>query len=168
MSVFGGGFPRAAAARAQRRARRSGWTRVLAGLVRKQVLAIRADPLSPDRGQYAFAQTLLRTVAYEMLSKRERKPRHLAAAEHLRAAFPNEGEDVAEVIAAHYLDAYDAAPRTTGRRGAARPGAGGAAPRRPARRDRGRSRGRRARLPHRARARGRRGRALGADRGGGR
>ena len=61
----------------------------LAGLVRKQVLVIRADALSPDRGQYAFAQGLLRTVAYDMLSRRERKQRHLAAAEHLSQAFPN-------------------------------------------------------------------------------
>ena len=81
----------------------------LASLVRKQVLVIRADPLSPDRGQYAFAQGLLRTVAYEMLSRQERKPRHLAAAEHLRRVFPNDGEEVAEVIAAHHLDAYRAA-----------------------------------------------------------
>ena len=81
----------------------------LASLVRKQVFVVRADPLSPDRGQYAFAQTLLRTVAYEMLSRRERKARHLSAAEHLRQAFPDDGEDVAEVIAHHYLDAYHAA-----------------------------------------------------------
>ncbi len=57
----------------------------LTGLVRRQVLVIRADPLSPDRGQYAFAQGLLRSVAYETLSRRERKQRHLAAAEHLAA-----------------------------------------------------------------------------------
>ncbi len=69
---------------------------LLSTLVRKQVLTIRADPLSPDRGQYAFAQVLLRQVAYEMLSRRERKPRHLAAAEHLRCLFTNEGEDAAE------------------------------------------------------------------------
>ena len=77
--------------------------------MRKQVLTIRADPLSPDSGQYAFVQGLLRTVAYGMLSRRERKPRHRAAAEHLRRVFPNDGEEVAEVIAAHYLDAYRAA-----------------------------------------------------------
>ena len=44
-----------------------------------------------------------------MIAKRERKPRHLAAAEHLRDAFPNTDEEVAEVIAAHLLDAYRAA-----------------------------------------------------------
>ncbi len=81
----------------------------LVGLVRKQVLAIRADPLSPDRGHYGFAQGMLRTVAYELLSRQERKLRHLAAAEHLRGAFPNDGEEVAEVIATHCLDAYRAA-----------------------------------------------------------
>ena len=65
---------------------------------------------SPDSGQYVFVQGLLRTVAYEMLSRRERKPRHLAAAEHLRKLFPHDGEDVAaEAIASHYLDAYRAA-----------------------------------------------------------
>ena len=70
---------------------------------------MRSDPLDPDRGQYVFAQSLLRTVAYEMVPRRERRPRHLAAANHLRASFPAEGEDIAEVIAAHHLDAYRAA-----------------------------------------------------------
>ncbi len=108
MSVFGGSFPRSAAA-ALGEVGEEQLDGVLAALVRKQVLAIRTDPLSPDRGQYQFAQGLLRTVAYEMLSRQERKPRHLAAAEYLRRAFPNDGEDVAEVIAAHLLDAYRAA-----------------------------------------------------------
>ena len=108
VAVFGGAFARSAAA-AMSDVPDEQLDGVLAGLVRKQVLTIRADPLSPDRGQYAFAQTLLRTVAYEMLSRSERKPRHRAAAEHLRRSFPNDGEDVAEVIASHYLDAYRAA-----------------------------------------------------------
>ena len=108
MSMFGGAFPRSAAA-ALGDVPEGQLDGVLAALVRKQVLTIRTDPLSPDRGQYAFAQALLRTVAYEMLSRQERKPRHRAAAEHLRSVFPNDGEDVAEVIAAHYLDAYRAA-----------------------------------------------------------
>lgn len=108
MAVFGGSFPRSAAA-ALTQLPEASLDEALASLVRKQVLAVRADPLSPDRGQYAFAQTLLRTVAYDMLSKHERRPRHLAAAGHLRAAFPNEGEEMAEVIASHLLDAYRAA-----------------------------------------------------------
>ena len=110
MSVFGGAFPRASAA-ALTDVPEERLDPLLESLVRKQVLAIRGDPLSPDRGQYAFAQSLLRTVAYETLSRRERKARHRAAAEHLRATFPNHGEDVAEVIAAHFLDAYDGGGR---------------------------------------------------------
>ncbi|MEN3282372.1 MAG: hypothetical protein V7607_3512, partial [Solirubrobacteraceae bacterium] len=108
VAVFGGSFPRSAAA-ALGPVPEERLDAALAGLVRKQVLAVRADPLSPDRGQYGFAQALLRTVAYEMLSRRERTPLHVAAAEHLRNTFPNDGEDVAEVIAAHYLDAHRAA-----------------------------------------------------------
>jgi class 3 adenylate cyclase/tetratricopeptide (TPR) repeat protein len=105
MSVFGGSFPRAAA-QALGVSDTHNLEVVLTRLVRNQVLTVHADPLSPDRGQYAFAQTMLRTVAYDMVSKRERKSLHLAVARYLRDAFSGEGEDVAEVIAAHYLDAY--------------------------------------------------------------
>ena len=108
MSVFGGSFPRHAAA-ALAELSDSELDTALAGLVRKQVLVVRADPLSPDRGQYAYAQGLLRNVAYELLSRRERKARHLAAAAHLRRSFANDGEEVAEVIASHHLSAYAAA-----------------------------------------------------------
>ncbi|MDX6657800.1 MAG: hypothetical protein QOH62_2593, partial [Solirubrobacteraceae bacterium] len=109
LSVFGGTFPRTAAA-ALGDLPEERLEEVLGALVRKEILVIRADPLAPDRGQYAFAQTLLRTVAYDMLSRRERKPRHIAAATHLRATFAEDGEEVAEAIASHYLDAYRAAP----------------------------------------------------------
>ena len=44
------------------------------------------------------------------MSRRDRKSRHLAVAAHLRESFPNEGEEVAEVIAHHYLDAIIAVP----------------------------------------------------------
>jgi predicted ATPase len=82
----------------------------LAELVRREVLAVSADPLSPERGSYGFAQDMLRQVAYDTLSRRDRKARHLTVAAHLRAAFPSDGEEVAEVIARHYLDALDAVP----------------------------------------------------------
>ncbi len=108
MSVFGGSFPLAAVEAVSGMPEQTAGE-VLANLVRKQVLTVRADPHSPDRGQYRFSQTLLRAVAYETLSKRERKSRHLAAAHYLSQAFANEGEDVAEVLAAHYLQAYRSA-----------------------------------------------------------
>jgi hypothetical protein len=53
---------------------------------------------------------MLRQVAYDTLSRRDRKARHLTVAAHLRAAFPGDGEEVADVIARHYLDALDAVP----------------------------------------------------------
>jgi tetratricopeptide (TPR) repeat protein len=44
-----------------------------------------------------------------MIAKRDRRPLHLAAAEHLRKTYPNDGEEMAEMIATHLLDAYRAA-----------------------------------------------------------
>jgi class 3 adenylate cyclase len=82
----------------------------LAELVRREVLSVSADPLSPERGSYGFTQNMLRQVAYDTLSRRDRKARHLAVAAHLRGVFPGDGEEVAEVIARHYLDALDAVP----------------------------------------------------------
>lgn len=109
MAVFGGSFPRASAV-ALANLDEDRIDPVLASLLRKDVLAIRSDPLSPDRGQFAFRQGILRTVAYEMIAKRERRPRHLAAAEHLRESFANDGEEVSEMIATHLLEAYRAGP----------------------------------------------------------
>jgi predicted ATPase len=82
----------------------------LSELVRREVFSISADPLSPERGSYRFAQDMLRQVAYSTLSRRDRKARHLAVAAHLLQAFPGDGEEVAEVIARHYLDALQAVP----------------------------------------------------------
>ena len=45
----------------------------LAELVRREVLSVSADPLSPERGSYQFAQEMLRQVAYDTLSRRDRK-----------------------------------------------------------------------------------------------
>jgi hypothetical protein len=69
----------------------------------------RPDPRSPEHGQYGFLQDLVRHVAYETLSKRERHARHLAAAAHLEASFSDE-EEIVEVLASHYLDAYRELP----------------------------------------------------------
>ena len=82
----------------------------LGELLRREVLEISADPLSPQRGEYRFAQQLLRQVAYDTLSRRDRKVRHLAVATHLRATFADDGEEVSDAIARHYRDALTAAP----------------------------------------------------------
>jgi class 3 adenylate cyclase/tetratricopeptide (TPR) repeat protein len=82
----------------------------LADLVRREVLTVSADPLSPERGSYQFTQQMLRQVAYDTLSRRDRKARHLAVAHHLRQAYAGDGEEVTDVIARHYQDALDAVP----------------------------------------------------------
>jgi class 3 adenylate cyclase/tetratricopeptide (TPR) repeat protein len=82
---------------------------LLSSLVRKEVLGVQADSTSPERGQYGFLQDLVRHVAYEMLSRRERRERHLATAAYLEESFGSEDE-IAEVVASHYLDASEAVP----------------------------------------------------------
>lgn len=79
-------------------------------LVGRDVLEMIADPLSPERGAYRFSQEMLRQVAYETLSKKDRKGRHLAVAAQLRQSFANDGEEIADAIARHYLDAAAAGP----------------------------------------------------------
>ncbi len=81
----------------------------LASLVGKDLLAIQSDPRSPERGQYVFVQDLIRSVAHGTLARRERKLRHLAAATYLASAWTDE-EEIAEVVAAHLVEAYDADP----------------------------------------------------------
>jgi class 3 adenylate cyclase/tetratricopeptide (TPR) repeat protein len=82
----------------------------LAELVRREVLGVSADPLSPQRGDYRFSHQLLRQVAYNTMSRRDRKARHLKVAAYLRASFPGDGEEVTDVLAGHYLAALDAVP----------------------------------------------------------
>ena len=83
---------------------------LLTGLVRKEVLGVQADPRSPERGQYGFLQDLVRRVAYETLARRDRKSRHLAAAAELEASFGVAEQEIVEVVAAHYVAAYEAQP----------------------------------------------------------
>ncbi len=77
---------------------------MLAGLVRKELLGLQADPRSPEHGQYGFLQDLIRQVAYDTLAKRDRRAKHLAAAEHLTATIAE--DEVAEVVASHLVEAY--------------------------------------------------------------
>lgn len=85
----------------------------LADLVRREVLDVSTDPLSPERGSYLFSQNMLRQVAYDTLSRRDRRARHLAVAEHLRTVFTGGGDEIMEVIARHYVDALEAASDDT-------------------------------------------------------
>jgi predicted ATPase/class 3 adenylate cyclase len=79
-------------------------------LVRKEVLSRQMDPRSPERGQYGFLQDLVKRVAYETLSKRDRKEKHLAVAAWFESSWGGEEADVVEVMASHYLEAYNLGP----------------------------------------------------------
>jgi class 3 adenylate cyclase/tetratricopeptide (TPR) repeat protein len=81
---------------------------VLASLVRKEIVSLSSDPFSPERGQYGFLQDLVKKVAYDTLSRNDRKALHLAAAEHLLSL--GDEDEIVEVVASHYLDAYASAP----------------------------------------------------------
>ena len=76
-------------------------------LVRRELLTVQADPRSPERGQYAFVQALIREVAYNTLARADRKVRHLAAARFFEALGSDE---LAGALAGHYLAAYRNAP----------------------------------------------------------
>jgi class 3 adenylate cyclase/tetratricopeptide (TPR) repeat protein len=79
----------------------------LAALARKELVSIQTDPRSPERGHYGFVQDIVRTIARDTLGRRERKRLHLATADHLAQIG---GDELAEVIAAHRLDAYRLLP----------------------------------------------------------
>jgi class 3 adenylate cyclase/tetratricopeptide (TPR) repeat protein len=85
----------------------AGLAPALGGLVRREILELKADPRSPERGQYAFVQALIREVAYATLARPERKVRHLAAARFFESLGSDE---LAGALAGHYLAAYASVP----------------------------------------------------------
>jgi tetratricopeptide (TPR) repeat protein len=74
------------------------------------MLVLDSDPRSPERGQYGFVQALIQRVAYETLGRRDRKAKHLAASTYLSSDSGIDADEIAEVIAAHLLDAVRADP----------------------------------------------------------
>jgi class 3 adenylate cyclase/predicted ATPase len=83
---------------------------LLTSLVKKEVLSLQSDPRSPERGQYGFLQDLLKTVAYETLSNKERKAKHLRATAFITSTWSGEEEEIVEVLASHFMAAYKADP----------------------------------------------------------
>ena len=76
-------------------------------LVRKEFLFADNDLRSPERGQYGFVQGVIREVAVGMLGRRDRSAKHLAIARYAESL---NDEELAGIVAAHYLEAYRAAP----------------------------------------------------------
>jgi class 3 adenylate cyclase len=78
---------------------------VLRELAHRELLREETDPRSPERGQYLWVQSVIREVAYSTLARRERRALHLAAARHFETLGD---EEVAGVLADHYLEAWRA------------------------------------------------------------
>ena len=83
----------------------------LAGALRellgRDLLTMVTDRLSAEEGQYAFVQAVVRTVAYQTQSKRDRQQRHLAVVDYLENAADSDG-GLSSVIAQHLRDAHAA------------------------------------------------------------
>ena len=76
-------------------------------LARRDLLVHETDPRSPERGQYLFVQGIVREVAHGLLARAERRRMHLAAARYFEALGDDE---LAGILASHYMDAHDATP----------------------------------------------------------
>ncbi len=81
---------------------------LLQALVRRDILGVETGPPSYEHGHYRFVQSVMRTVAYDSMSRRDRKARHLAVAAHF--ARLTDADELSPVIARHYLDAAAAVP----------------------------------------------------------
>ena len=79
----------------------------LTALVRSQVLARETSRLSSEQGNFRFVQAIVRQVAYDTLSRKDRKRLHLAVVDHLETHGLG-GDDTAAVRAQHHLDALAA------------------------------------------------------------
>ncbi|MGH2756260.1 MAG: adenylate/guanylate cyclase domain-containing protein, partial [Actinomycetota bacterium] len=75
----------------------------LKDLARREIFVIDMDPRSPERGQYGFVQSLMREIAYQILSNVDRRDRHLSAAAHF---VDLDEPEMVDVVATHYLEAY--------------------------------------------------------------
>ena len=75
-------------------------------LTGRDLVNVITDRLSSEEGQYAFVQSVVRTVAYQTQSKRDRLERHLAAATFLEPLAESDSE-LNTVISQHLRDAAE-------------------------------------------------------------
>ncbi|GAA1938973.1 adenylate/guanylate cyclase domain-containing protein [Nocardioides marmoribigeumensis] len=79
----------------------------LPALVRTQILDVESSRLSAEHGHFRFVQDVVRQVAYGSLSRRDRRAAHLAVVALLEQ---DAREEIAPILAQHYLDAADSLP----------------------------------------------------------
>ena len=78
---------------------------LLGPLVHRELLELESDPRSPERGRYRFVQSMIREVAYDRLTRDERRVRHRRAAGFLA----NQGDtELAGAAASHFMAAHRA------------------------------------------------------------
>ncbi len=76
----------------------------LTALVRREMFELIRDPLSPERGQYGFVQSLIREVARSRIARDVRRTKHLDVGRYLASLA---AEDLSGAIASHFLDAVE-------------------------------------------------------------
>jgi hypothetical protein len=76
-------------------------------LVGKEIFSRDLDPRSAERGQFHFVQSVIQEVAYSTLSKSARRAKHVACARWLAGLGE---EELAGIVASHYVEAYRAEP----------------------------------------------------------
>jgi class 3 adenylate cyclase len=81
--------------------------RRLGELVRREILEMVRDPLSPERGQYRWVQGLLREVAYGRIGRQDRHQLHVQAARYFRDL---DDPELAPIAASHFVAAGQARP----------------------------------------------------------
>jgi class 3 adenylate cyclase len=81
--------------------------RRLGELVRREILEMVRDPLSPERGQYRWVQGLLREVAYGRIGRQDRHQLHVQAARYFRDL---DDPELAPIAASHFVAAGEARP----------------------------------------------------------
>ena len=77
-------------------------------LVARDLLTTVTDRLSADEGQYVFVQSVVRTVAYQTQSKRDRLQRHIDVVGYFES-LPDSDSELDVVIAQHLRDALSLA-----------------------------------------------------------
>jgi class 3 adenylate cyclase/tetratricopeptide (TPR) repeat protein len=78
----------------------------LARLEQRDLVSKVVDRLLADFDQYTFVQSVVRQVAYQQMSRRERAERHLRAADYL-AGLPEASGELTAVVAQHLGDACE-------------------------------------------------------------
>ncbi len=79
----------------------------LGHLLEREFLIMDADEAALGRQRYRFGELLVRDVAYNTLSLRDRRERHLAAADYFAGL---DDPELAGVVASHVLAAYRSGP----------------------------------------------------------